>query len=164
MTISWVTVGDPGNTVAGTYGAVPNEFRIMEFEWTNSKHVAFLDAVAATDTYSLYDVNMGTDPRGGITQSGSPGSFTYAPKTNMGDKPVIYVTWFDAARVANWLPNGQGSGSTKTGAYALNNATSGSGPVVNPGALYFLRTADQWYKAAYYKGGGWGLLRRRRER
>ena len=73
----------------------------------------------------------------------------------MGDKPVNYVSWFDAARVANWLQNGQGSGSTETGAYTLvGGQTSGTAPAANPGASYFLPTEDQWYKAAYYKGGG----------
>jgi len=33
VTISWVTVGDPGNTAdTTTYGDVAAEFRIMEFE------------------------------------------------------------------------------------------------------------------------------------
>ena len=73
----------------------------------------------------------------------------------MGDKPVNYVSWFDAARVANWLQNGEGSGSTETGAYTLvGGQTSGTAPAANPGASYFLPTEDQWYKAAYYKGGG----------
>ena len=72
----------------------------------------------------------------------------------MGDKPVNYVSWFDAARVANWLQNGQGSGSTETGAYTLvGGQTSGTAPAANPGASYLLPTEDQWYKAAYYKGG-----------
>ena len=71
----------------------------------------------------------------------------------MGDKPVNYVSWFDAARVANWLQNGQGSGSTETGAYTLSGATTGDAVAVNSGASYFLPTEDQWYKAAYYKGG-----------
>ena len=72
----------------------------------------------------------------------------------MGDKPVNFVSWFDAARVANWLQNGQGSGSTETGAYTLSGAISGTAPAANPGASYLLPTEDQWYKAAYYKGGG----------
>jgi formylglycine-generating enzyme required for sulfatase activity len=152
---SWVTVGDPGNTADTTgYGAVADSFRIMKFEFQNSQYAAFLNAVAATDTYSLYNPNMGSNARGGITRSGSSGSYTYAVKANMGDKPVNYVSWFDAARVANWLQNGQGSGSTETGAYTLNGATTGNAPAVNSGASYFLPTEDQWYKAAYYKGGG----------
>jgi formylglycine-generating enzyme len=74
----------------------------------------------------------------------------------MGDKPVNYVSWFDAARVSNWLMNGAtSSSSTETGAYTLNGGqTSGTAPAVNPGATFYVPTEDQWYKAAYYKGGG----------
>jgi len=155
VTIDWVTVGDAGNAAdTTTYGAVADAFRIMKFEFTNSQYAEFLNSVAATDTYSLYDASMGSNAVGGITQSGPPGTFTYAVKSNMGDKPVNYVSWFDAARVANWLQNGQGSGSTETGAYTLNGATSGTAPPANLGASYFLPTENQWYKAAYYKGGG----------
>jgi len=157
VTIDWVTVGDPGNTAdtapAG-YGAVAAAFQIMKYEWTNSQYADFLNSVAATDTYSLYNAQMGIDARGGITQSGASGSYTYATKTNMGDKPVNYVSWWDAARVSNWLMNGgTSSSSTETGAYTLGGATSGTAPAVNSGASFYVPTEDQWYKAAYYKGG-----------
>ena len=73
----------------------------------------------------------------------------------MGDKPVNYVSWFDAARVANWYQNGAtSSSSTETGAYTLNGATGGDAPAVNSGATFYIPTEDQWYKAAYYKGSG----------
>jgi formylglycine-generating enzyme required for sulfatase activity len=155
--IQWVTVGDLGNTAdTTTYGAVADAFQIMKYEWTNSQYVDFLNAVDASGTNpnSVYNTNMGSDVRGGIsfTSGASPGS-KYAAKTDMGDKPVNYVSWWDAARVANWLQNGQGSGSTETGAYTLNNATSGNAPAVNVGAQFYLPTENQWYKAAYYKGG-----------
>jgi len=72
----------------------------------------------------------------------------------MGNKPVNWVSWFDAARVANWLVNGAtSSSSTETGAYTLLGATSGNAVAVNPGATYYIPTENQWYKAAYYKGG-----------
>ena len=157
VTMDWVTVGDPGNaadTDPAGYGAVAGSFRIMKFEFQNSQYAAFLNAVAATDPYSLYNANMGSNPRGGITQSGSLGSYTYSVRTDMGDKPVNYVSWFDAARVSNWLQNGLGSGDTETGAYTLSGATSGNAVAVNPGATFYIPTEDQWYKAAYYKGGG----------
>jgi formylglycine-generating enzyme required for sulfatase activity len=64
---------------------------------------------------------------------------------------VVYVSWFDAARYANWLANGQGSGSTETGAYSLNGATSGIF-LANAGAQVYIPTEDEWYKAAYYNG------------
>jgi formylglycine-generating enzyme required for sulfatase activity len=73
----------------------------------------------------------------------------------MGDKPVNYVSWFDAARVSNWLVNGAtGTSSTETGAYTLSGGqTTGTAPAVNSGATFYVPTGDQWYKAAYYKGG-----------
>jgi formylglycine-generating enzyme required for sulfatase activity len=111
ITINWLPVGDPGNTADTTgqpnpAGAVADAFQIMKFEFTNQQYTDFLNSVAATDTYSLYSTSMGSDPRGGITRSGTSGSYTYGVRTNMGDKPVIYVNWFDAARVSNWLMNG----------------------------------------------------------
>ena len=154
--IQWVTVGDPGNTAdTTTYGAVADSFKIMKYEFTNQQYTDFLNSVAKTDTYSLYHTFMGSDARGGITRAGASGAYTYAVKTNMGDKPVNYVSWFDAARVSNWLMNGATTtSSTETGAYTLNGATSGDAVAVNSGASYFLPTNNQWYKAAFYKGGG----------
>jgi hypothetical protein len=153
--IDWATVGDPGNAADTTgYGAVAESFQIMKYEFTNQQYTDFLNSVAATDTYSLYNASMGSDARGGITQSGESGTYTYAVKTNMGDKPVNYVSWFSAARVSNWLMNGAtGTSSTETGAYTLSGSTSGDAPALNPGATYFVPSEDQWYKAAYYKGG-----------
>jgi formylglycine-generating enzyme required for sulfatase activity len=157
VTIDWVTVGDPGNAADDTtYGAVADSFQIMKYEWTNSQYVEFLNAVDpnGTNPNSVYSNNMGSNARGGISfTSGNAAGSKYAAKTNMGDKPVNYVSWFDAARVANWLQNGQGSGSTETGAYTLSGSTSGNAPAVNPGAQFSIPTEDQWYKAAYYKGG-----------
>jgi len=160
ITIDWVTVGDPGNTAdtsgqPNPAGAVADTFEIMKYEFTNQQYVDFLNSVAATDTFSLYDPDMGTSARGGITQSGASGSFTYAVRTNMGDKPVNHVSWFDAARVANWLMNGAtSSSSTETGAYTLvGGQTSGVAPPRNPGAQFYIPTESEWYKAAYYKGG-----------
>jgi sulfatase modifying factor 1 len=157
--IQWVTVGDPGNTAdtdPSGFGAVATSFRIMKYEFTNQQYTDFLNSVAQTDTYSLYNASMGSDARGGITQFGASGSFTYSVKTNMGDKPVNYVSWFDAARVSNWYQNGATSSSdTETGAYTLvNGQIAGTAPARNNGATFYVPTEDQWYKAAYYKGNG----------
>jgi hypothetical protein len=35
----------------------------------------------------------------------------------------------------------------------VGGQTSGTAPAVNPGATFYIPTEDQWYKAAYYKGG-----------
>ncbi|MCY3016253.1 MAG: SUMF1/EgtB/PvdO family nonheme iron enzyme [Planctomycetota bacterium] len=95
-----------------------------------------------------------------MAASCNPGRLVRTPiqssKTDMGDKPVNYVSWFDAARVSNWYQNGAtSSSSTETGAYTLvGGQTTGTAPAVNPGATFYVPTEDQWYKAAYYKGGG----------
>jgi formylglycine-generating enzyme required for sulfatase activity len=159
VTIDWVAVGDPGNTAdtdpAGV-GAVATSFQIMKYEFTNQLYTDFLNSVARTDTYSLYNTNMNSSGFGGISRSGASGAYTYSVKTNMGNSPVNFVSWFDAARVSNWLMNGAtSSSSTETGAYTLlGGQTSGTAPAANSGATFYVPTGDQWYKAAYYKGSG----------
>lgn len=154
----FVTVGDVGNTADPTtgYGAVAYAFQIQKFEFTNAEYVEFLNAVGGTNPNGIYSSSMGSDPRGGIAQSGTSPNFTYAAKANMGDKPVNFVSWFEAARVANWLHNGRSTDPAllETGAYTLNNATSGVGFTKNAGARFWVPSEDEWYKAAYYKGGG----------
>jgi formylglycine-generating enzyme required for sulfatase activity len=164
QSIDWVTVGDPGNVADTTgYGAVAASFRIMKYEFTNQQYVAFLNAVDpnGTNPNEIYNTNMGSDAHGGISNTGTTAGSKYASKTNMADKPVNYVSWFDAARVSNWLQAGgttygtslSGSTAINSGAYTLNGATSGTAPAVNPGATFYIPTENQWYKAAYYKGG-----------
>jgi len=156
----WVTVGDPGNaadTAPAGYGDVADAFQIMKYEFTNQQYTDFLNSVDAggTNPNSVYNTDMGRDAAGGIIfTSGAASGSKYAVKSNLGNKPVNLVSWFDVARVSNWLMNGAtGTSSTETGAYTLNGATSGTAPAVNFGATFYIPTEDQSYKAAYYKGG-----------
>lgn len=154
VVIDYVPVGNPGNPNHNTgYGAVAYEYQIGKYEVTNAQYAEFLNAVAQTDTYGLYNSSMGGDPRGGIAQSGVPGSYSYAVKPNMGNKPVNYVSWYDAARFANWLHNSQPTGlqttlTTEGGAYTL---TGNTGLIIKEStATVWLPTENEWYKAAYY--------------
>jgi sulfatase modifying factor 1 len=148
VTIDWVTVGNAGNAADPLtgYGAVAYEYKIGKYEVTNAQYGAFLNAAAQTDNYGLYNSNMSTY---GVTRSGSSGSYTYSVTGALANRPVVYVSWFDAARFANWLVNGQGSGSTETGSYTLNGATSGF-ILANAGSQVYIPTENEWYKAAYY--------------
>lgn len=161
--VELVTVGNPGNpadagntSLPGVYGAVPYEYRIGKHEVTWSQYVTFLNAVAGTDTHGLYHPSMQTDPSiAGIQRSGSSGSYVYS-LIGDGNRPVCYVSWFDAARFCNWLHHGRPTGlqsaaTTEMGAYSLNGATS-SGLTIqrNPGAKYWIPSESEWYKAAYY--------------
>ncbi|MFZ4696299.1 MAG: SUMF1/EgtB/PvdO family nonheme iron enzyme, partial [Verrucomicrobiia bacterium] len=143
ITIDLVQVGNPGNaadplnsgSVPGI-GSVSYAYAIATTEVNLSQYTAFLNAVAATDTYSLYNTGMGTTPDiAGITQTGSSGSYSYAVM-GTGARPVTYVSWFDAARFANWVANGQPTGgqtstTTENGAYMLNGAMSGVSVTLN---------------------------------
>jgi formylglycine-generating enzyme required for sulfatase activity len=160
VTIDWVTIGDPGNTADTTgYGAVSEAYRIAKYEVTIQQYTDFLNAVAQTDPYSLYNTSMASDLNiAGISRSGTSGGYSYSVIDNgglSGNRPITYVSWFDAARFANWMQNGQGSGDTETGAYTLvGGQTSGTAPAKNLGAQFYIPTENEWYKAAYYKGGG----------
>jgi formylglycine-generating enzyme required for sulfatase activity len=78
-----VPIGNPGNAADTRYtesfhpnglGSVNHVFRIGKTEVTNSQYVAFLNAVAESDTAELYNPLMASDTRGGIVRSGLPGS------------------------------------------------------------------------------------------
>ena len=157
VTMDWVNVGNAGNaadtadgdrftTGVQRYGAVGYTYQVGKYEVTNAQYGAFLNAKAATDSYGLYNSIMSSY---GITRSGSSGSYSYSVTGALANRPVVFVSWFDAARMANWMMNGQGSGSTEMGAYTLNGATSGI-VLANAGAQVYIPTQDEWYKAAYY--------------
>jgi sulfatase modifying factor 1 len=169
VTIDWVTVGDPGNAgetqtygqsefspgVTLTFGAVAEAFQISKYLVTIGQYTDFLNAVAATDPYELYNTRMATDLNiAGILRSGTIGGYSYSVIDNDGNsanRPITYVSWYSAARFANWMHNGQGAGDTETGAYELgSNWETTNPPTVNPGAQFYIPTEDQWYKAAYY--------------
>jgi formylglycine-generating enzyme required for sulfatase activity len=166
ITIPTVPVGNAGNEGevhfqrAGTVGGVAYDYRIGTTEVTNAQYAAFLNEKAKSDPLALYNANMGSDARGGITQSGSSPNFSYAPKTDMGNKPVNFVSWYDSIRFANWLNNGGETGDTETGAYTLLGGTptpsNGLNITRNPGATWFLTSESEWYKAAYYQPAAQG--------
>ena len=146
---AFVTVDDAGNASDATgHGAVDYTYRIGAYEVTRTEYAAFLNAVAATDTHALYNSAMG------IVRSGSAGNYAYYAAG--GQKPVAFVSWYDALRFVNWLQNGQpvgpqGAATTEDGAYTFNSNTN-VGPR-NAGVQFFLPNEDEWVKAAYYQGG-----------
>ncbi|MEQ8667779.1 MAG: SUMF1/EgtB/PvdO family nonheme iron enzyme [Pirellulales bacterium] len=154
VVFSWATIGNAGNAPDPTtgFGAVDYEYRISTTEVTNAQYVEFLNSVEQTsglpgDDPSLYVSLMRQISSGGITWSGSPGNYTFATKPNMANKPVNYVSLFDAMRFVNWLHNGQGDGDTETGVYTIG---SGLDAVRAPNARFWIPDENEWYKAAYH--------------
>ena len=163
LSLSNFVVVDDANNVADTngYGSVSANYLIGKYSVTNCEYIAFLNAVdpEGTNPQNIYDANMNTNVRGGITfVSGNANGSKYVTKTNMSNKPVIWVSWFDAARYCNWLHNGaltynttnDAANARNSGAYNVGTANTGNAVVKNSGANYSIPTENEWYKAAYY--------------
>jgi|GEM_PF-6454979 len=164
-----VSIDDIGNAPlippgGSTVGGVSLPFRMGTFEVTIADYTVFLSAVATRSdgsnslvVESLYDSRMLSDSNiAGITRTGSGTAISPYAYFAVGDgkKPISYVTWFNAARFSNWMHNGgSATADIETGAYTLNGALSGT-IIRNPGALWWIPSHDEWFKAAYYKGGG----------
>jgi len=161
VTIETVTVGDAGNEADTTgHGAVAEVFGIGKYEVTISQYATFLNSVASvtSDSYivDLWNASMTSDLNtAGISRSGSgtlASPYSYSV-IGSGNRPIAYVSWFDAARFANWVNNGATDGAgTETGAYTLNGVTTGI-ITKNADATWWIPSQNEWYKAAYYKGG-----------
>jgi formylglycine-generating enzyme len=124
---------------------------------TNSQYAEFLNTKdpSGTNTLGLWNSNMADAIYGGISFNGGNGAGSkYVLTAGRQDHPVNSVSWYDTIRFANWLNNGQGNGSTETGAYTLLGGTPTPSNELsitrNPGATVFLPSENEWYKAAYY--------------
>lgn len=149
------------------FGWVDYSYRIGKTEVTNNQYVNFLNNVAASDPAGLYNPLMGADANGGILRAGTDGSYSYALKSGRGQNPVVFVSWYDSIRFANWLDNGKPTGpqspsTTEDGAYTIDSG--GGAPIANPidgldirrnaDSTWFLPSENEWQKAAYNKNDG----------
>ena len=164
ITMDMVTIGNSGNGADVTgYGSVGYNYDIGKYEVTASQYTAFLNAVAAVDTYGLYNSGMWTTLQGcKIQRSGSLGSYAYSVASDYADRPVNFVSWGDAARFANWMTNGQPTGAedlstTEDGSYYLNGANTSAALMAvsrKTNATWVIPSENEWYKAAYHKNDG----------
>ena len=177
LEIETVLVGNPGNVGEQSrlaskgdetyYGGVDYTYNIGKYEVTAGQYSEFLNAVADTDTYGLYNTSMWSsiygckiDRYAGDGTVGNP--YQYRVDANMAARPVNYLSWGDAARFCNWLHNGQPTGAqdpstTEDGSYVLNGATSNEDLLaVNRESdwKWAITSEDEWYKAAYHKNDG----------
>lgn len=172
-----VNVGDVNNPsdMETGLGAVTYDYAIGKHEVTVEQYVTFLNTVATTpnelpvekraaiielwqsdmkNTHPYVSVN-GLIDRGGSGTTADPYRFSEVPDPRWGSKAslrgILNISWFSAARFANWLHNGAtAAASTETGAYSLNYATLGVFPK-NNGAKWWIPSDDEWYKAAFYR-------------
>ena len=172
VTIATVPVGNAGNAgeISGSgaggsgpdriCGSVAYNYNIGKYEVTAGQYTEFLNAKATvSDPYGLYSTAMTSTYGCNIQRGGGgtvPNPYTYAVASDWANRPVNYVSYWDSLRFANWLGNGQGAGSTETGAYTLGGYNGNLGGAIQRNAnwKWAVTSEDEWYKAAYYKGGG----------
>jgi formylglycine-generating enzyme len=137
--VDFVTIGNPGNPADTTgspnpAGSVPYAYRIGKFEISEQM----------------------------IDKANTLGGLGITKDTRGADKPATSVSWFEAAQFVNWLNTSTGN----TPAYKFD--AGGTFQLWQPGdpgydavnrfrnsaAKYFLPSADEWYKAAYYDPAG----------
>jgi sulfatase modifying factor 1 len=158
VNIETVAVGNLGDaadpTTGNLYGSVGYAYNIGKYEVTNAQYTAFLNAVDpnGTNTRVLYNSSMSTSAYSGgidyvaVNSNGNK----YVVQADEGNHPVTFVSWYDAARMANWMHNGQGTGDTENGVYTLTGNTSISGSR-SANATWVIPTENEWYKAAYHQ-------------
>ena len=178
LEIETVPVDAPANPAdpATDYGAVGHAFRIARSETTIDQYVAFLNGVAGVPANEviagLWSKEMSkekedTGPlilRSGAGSAADPYRYTVAPSgkwgARAGSRPAPWVSWYDAARFANWMHNGGSKGAdTEDGAYTLTQFQTEGSVSRNPDARWWIPSEDEWYKAAYFdprKPGGPG--------
>lgn len=170
---AFLRVGDvknKGDIVNQYKGEVLYEYYIARTELTNKEYCDFLNAVAVEDDrFSLYNHNMADGVCGGIIRAGMKGEYSYKCRPGWENKPVVYISYYDLARYANWMHYGcpvtgksilgTTEGNEKQGAYNTTDfelVRYGEKKVYksfgmrNRGALYWIPNEDEWYKAAYY--------------
>ena len=182
VTIETVTVGDPGN-VDDTYGdgcgAVAYVYNIGKYGVTAGQYCEFLNAVDRTGSNSdaLYNDLMDSNSKGcQITWNSRATSYDFSGKpsgtaADWQDRPVNYVSWYDAAMFANYLTSGNvndgaydtstrdpvywgdSDASKYTGITDHDSASAAMDTLVATyGKVYVIPTVDEWHKAAYYDG------------
>jgi hypothetical protein len=150
-------VSIPSNRLLALGFSAPiSDVSVSVMESTFEDYCDFLNSVASTDTHNLYNPSM---QNLGIVRSGSRGSYSYSVALGFEHYPVTYVSWFDAARYANWLANGKPIGSedsstTEDGVYRLATQSI-SRNSVNPNTgnppKFWLLNESEWYASAYVK-------------
>jgi formylglycine-generating enzyme required for sulfatase activity len=156
---NFVTVEDYNNIsddcpVYG-YGSVAYNYKISKYLVTNTEYVAFLNNIDENSdkVMELYDPRMTSSPVGGILflSCNNPG-LRYAVKPNMSNKPVVFITWLNAAKYINWLNYNKDCSFDQLidGTYDLNSESKQRNDLSAFPDLYFLPSENEWYKAAYY--------------
>ncbi len=164
----FVYIGDVNNPAnmnhptTTNYGRVDYTYAISKYLVTAGEYRDFLNAVDPTGahalgTLGLYTPEMASSPFGNkITWNAGANTYDFSARPSGSEadwvnRPVNFLSWYDAARYANWKT----SGDTASGAYVFDSSGNFVGinrdsAVSLYGVAYVLPTHHEWHKAAYY--------------
>jgi formylglycine-generating enzyme required for sulfatase activity len=168
--IETVPIGDANNpgdpTTSESFGGVSYAFEMGKYDVTIDQYTTFLNSVATNTNAnpaikSLWIEEMGktTEDTGALIarRTNATLGYSYSVVTNAfwkessGKRPVCWVSWFDAARFANWMHNGATNGAdTENGAYNLTNYQTDGYVLRNSNAIWWIPSENEWYKSAYF--------------
>jgi formylglycine-generating enzyme required for sulfatase activity len=148
-------------TPPAQWGGVGYEYRIARTEVTNGQ---WLEFVRAFEPYYAGNRLASSFTGNAIYPTNVVGPLP--PQYTMDPASAPYATtmaWEWAARYCNWLTNGKATtrASFESGAYDLTQATGtatrwASLPPRQPGARFWIPSADEWTKAAFYDPDRYG--------
>jgi len=143
--VEFVTIGNPGNA-ADTIDGAPNV-----------SGAQFFGSVAETFRMGKYEISEDMINKANAQSAADGDPLGITPSTLGPNKPAGAVNWFEVVQFVNWLNTSTGS----TEAYKFSGSTfelwqpadAGYNPnnlYRNSLAKYFLPSADESYKAAFY--------------
>ncbi len=170
--VDYVHVGNADYLSPSVYrhGVVRYPYLIGATEVSNQQWADMLNRAGAeaAGQKCLYRDVMSDGVVGGLRREVVDGRVHFAAKPGWERRPVTYVNWYAGAYYANYLhylrtpdpgDDGQLEGTDTRGAYdtrafpACGESAAAPGRLParrNPGALVFLPSVDEWYKAAYF--------------
>lgn len=144
--IEFVTIGQPGNrpdTVTPSLNSAPLPTGTVDYAYRMGKYEISEEIIARANALS--------------EAAGNPLGLNVDVERGP-QKPATGLSWFDAARFVNWLNVDRGAPEAykfdEQDQFELwapgDDGYNPGNPFRNTRARYFLPSADEWHKAAYY--------------
>ena len=168
--LQFVTVGDPGNAADPVdrqpYGAVPYTYQMGKYDVTVAQYCQFLNAVAKTDTYGLYNAYMGTalltirrwpSPKAVVRAATATRSLAATARQPIVRSSVSRGAMRPASATGCKMASPPGPGAGHDGNRGVHAQRCDHNAALmaitrNAGATYFIPSENEWYKAAYLQG------------
>ena len=153
-------ISAPNNFFRDGRGVVESDYRIAQTELTTGDWTEFLNAYAPFIENPLFDV--GTVGYAHLPHGEDENGVPIFVNATSSDRTPVLVSWEASARYCNWLHNDRRTDrdAFETGVYDTSTFTTNPDGSPNhqrdpsPGARFWIPTADQWLKAAYFDPDG----------